>query len=108
MVEYATSQTYLFCDTALLDGGPPPNIQECDAIVPPIPLSPAQPWGTDQAFTQFRHGGMANMAFLDGHVVTVTPVPVAPDPSWSADYVAAIQTYRLGFPSAVTLPYTGQ
>ncbi len=52
---------------------------------------------------------MANMAFLDGHVETVSkPVFVAPDPSWSADYVAAIQTFHLGFPSAGTYPYTGQ
>jgi prepilin-type N-terminal cleavage/methylation domain-containing protein/prepilin-type processing-associated H-X9-DG protein len=108
MINFATSQTYLFCDTALLADGSPPSLQECDAIVPAIPLSAAQPWGTYQAFTQFRHTGVANMAFLDGHVETVTPVSFTPDPSWSSAYVAAIQTYHLGFPSAVTFPYTGQ
>ncbi len=108
MTNFATSQVYLFSDAALLADGTPPGIQECDAIVPPIPLSAAQSWGTYQAFTQFRHTGVANMIFLDGHVETMTPVAFTPDPSWSAAYVAAIQTYHLGFPSAVKFPYLGQ
>jgi prepilin-type processing-associated H-X9-DG protein/prepilin-type N-terminal cleavage/methylation domain-containing protein len=105
----STSATYLFCDSALMVGypGQPWAMQESDAIVGPVPLSPAGPYGTFQAFTHFRHGGLANMAFLDGHVQAVAELPVASDPSWPAGADAFRQTNRLGFPSAVNAPYDG-
>ena len=107
LLNFATSQTFLFSDSAVLTGSPP-SIQESDAIVPPSPLSPAASWGTTQAFTHFRHVNVANMAFLDGHVETVTAVIVAPDPSWSAGFDAGIAQFNLGFPTTSTIPYTGQ
>jgi prepilin-type N-terminal cleavage/methylation domain-containing protein/prepilin-type processing-associated H-X9-DG protein len=108
IILFATSQTYLFCDSALLTGSRPPTaMQESDAIVP-LPLSPLGMYGFTQAFTHFRHNGVANMAFLDGHVEALTEVPVASDPSWPADADGLRQTNRLGFPSTSSVPYLGE
>ena len=82
--------------------------QEADSIVGPVPLTAAQPWGTFQAMTHFRHTNLANMAFLDGHVETVVPVSVASDPSWPAGADAYRQVQRLGFPADNNVPYQGQ
>jgi prepilin-type N-terminal cleavage/methylation domain-containing protein/prepilin-type processing-associated H-X9-DG protein len=134
----STSQTYLFCDAALVVEGTDPNtflptgavLQETanfDAVSltpgqalvntpfqnnpPAIQISSAEwnnnyPFGYPQPVTHFRHGGLACMAFLDGHVETltrqVTPSGIAPD----AD--ALIAQNPLGFPSSATAPYLGQ
>jgi prepilin-type processing-associated H-X9-DG protein len=131
----ATSQTYLFCDAALVAEGFDPQtfaptgaqLQET-ANFDPVSLSPllaftsnpqfqtnppsltitAAEWsvGYSQPCTHFRHGGMACMAFLDGHVETltkqVTPSGIAPD----AD--ALIAGNNLGFPTISTFPYLGK
>jgi prepilin-type processing-associated H-X9-DG protein/prepilin-type N-terminal cleavage/methylation domain-containing protein len=108
IVLFQTSQMYLFCDSALLSYvGGSWTMQETDAIVPPVPLSTAQPWGTFQAMTHFRHSNVANMAFLDGHVETVTPAGVPGDPSWPAGADAYRQLNYLDFPTTITFPYTG-
>ncbi|MDB5311758.1 MAG: pulG 6 [Gemmataceae bacterium] len=107
MVNFPTSQTYLFCDSALLTSyGSPTTMQESDAIVPP-PCQPTQWGGFSQAFTHFRHTNVANMAFLDGHVETVTPTAVPSDPSWPGDADPLRQKYNLGFPTTLATPYTG-
>jgi len=108
IIFYATSQTYVFSDSALLSGSGTFTMQECDAIVPPVPLSAASKYGTTQAFTHFRHTGTANISFLDGHVDTVTMVTVAPDPSWSAAFLQGVQLNKLGFPTDSAVPYVGQ
>ncbi len=106
MVFFSTSQTYLFSDAALLGGyGGAIGIQETDSIVPPSPLSTAQYYGLYQAFSQFRHVGQANMAFLDGHVENLTQAVVNPDPSWPATFISGIQQYNLGFPTNSNTPY---
>jgi prepilin-type N-terminal cleavage/methylation domain-containing protein/prepilin-type processing-associated H-X9-DG protein len=109
MVNFPTSQTYLFSDSALLTSyGSPTVMQESDAIVPP-PCQPAQYGGFTQAFTHFRHTvTLANMAFLDGHVETVAPVTVPSDPSWPSDANPLRLQYNLGFPTNSATPYTGQ
>jgi prepilin-type N-terminal cleavage/methylation domain-containing protein/prepilin-type processing-associated H-X9-DG protein len=110
MVEIgSTSATYLFCDSALLTcyPGSPCTIQESDSIVGPVPLAQNSPYGLYQALTHFRHSGVANVAFLDGHLEAL-PLTYAPsDPSWPADAVPYTQRYRLGFPTTSDLPYTG-
>jgi prepilin-type N-terminal cleavage/methylation domain-containing protein/prepilin-type processing-associated H-X9-DG protein len=109
IIFFATSSTYLFSDSALMVGqsGQPTTMQESDAIVGPNPLSQAGPFGTFQAFTHFRHVGVANMAFLDGHVETVLPAGVPNDPSWPADAGAFRQQNRLDFPTTSNVPYQG-
>jgi prepilin-type N-terminal cleavage/methylation domain-containing protein/prepilin-type processing-associated H-X9-DG protein len=109
IVMFLTSQMYLFCDSALLSYvGGSWTMEETDAILPPVPLSKSQPWGTYQAMTHFRHNGVANMAYLDGHVDTVMPAGVPSDPSWPAGADAYRQLYHLDFPTTINFPYTGK
>ena len=108
IIYYQTSQIYVFCDSALLSGSSTFTLQESDAIVPPVPLSTAGKFGTTQAFTHFRHNGVANLSFLDGHVETVTLVYAGPDPSWSALFQQLVQQNNLGFPTTSKVPYVGQ
>jgi len=108
IVYYASSQTYLFCDAALLTGSATFSMQETEAIVPPTSLSKLGMFGLTQAFTHFRHISLGNMAFLDGHVETLTQVAVTPDPSWPAAFNAGVASNNLGFPTTISLPYLGQ
>jgi prepilin-type processing-associated H-X9-DG protein len=104
----STSTTYLFCDAALMacNPGSPCTIQESDGIVGPIPLTVNQPYGLFQAFTQFRHSNnVANMAFLDGHIESLTLAFAPTDPSWPSDAAACMQRYHLGFPTDTDTPY---
>jgi len=104
----STSATYLFCDSALLTcyPGSPCTMQESDSVVGPVPLSANSPYGLYQALTHFRHAGLANMAFLDGHLEAVPLAYTPSDPSWPADAPAYLQTNRLGFPTTSDAPYT--
>ncbi len=108
LIYFPTSQTYVFSDAGLLGGTTTFSLQETDAIVPPIPLSTMAYWGLYQAFTHFRHTNLANVAFLDGHVETLTMVAVTPDPSWPASFIAAMQQSNLGFPTNSDVAYLGQ
>jgi prepilin-type N-terminal cleavage/methylation domain-containing protein/prepilin-type processing-associated H-X9-DG protein len=107
----STSTTYLFSETAGLScypPGTPCTIQESDAIVGPIPLATYDPvnYGLFQPFTQFRHlKDISNMAFLDGHVETVSLTYAPVDPSWPADASTCMQMYHLGFPTNTNTPY---
>ncbi|WP_246539421.1 DUF1559 family PulG-like putative transporter [Telmatocola sphagniphila] len=106
-VNWSTSATYAFSEVALLVDGTPASLQESTALVPPIPLSPASSWGTYQSFTHFRHDRLACVGFLDGHVETLSPVTVSPDPSWSQNFLKGIQVNNLGFLFNSTVPYKG-
>jgi prepilin-type N-terminal cleavage/methylation domain-containing protein/prepilin-type processing-associated H-X9-DG protein len=105
----ATSATYLFCDSALLacQPGQPCTMQETDAIVGPMPLTPNYPWGLYQALTHFRHTNLANMAFLDGHIESLNLIYTPTDPSWPAGARAYLSTNWLGFPTTSNGPYLG-
>jgi prepilin-type N-terminal cleavage/methylation domain-containing protein/prepilin-type processing-associated H-X9-DG protein len=109
IIEFPTSATYLFSDSALLTcfSSASCTMQEADAIVGPVPLATMQSYGLYQAMTHFRHAGVANMAFLDGHVESVTDAGVPNDPSWPAAAAAYRQTNRLGFPATTNVPYQG-
>jgi prepilin-type processing-associated H-X9-DG protein/prepilin-type N-terminal cleavage/methylation domain-containing protein len=105
----ATSQTYLFSDSALILTFGTPNAQESYSIAAPF----ATTVGSPQPTTHFRHGGrLANVAFLDGHVEARTEVPVASPASWSAAANALRAQLAIGYldgntPPAFS-PYTGQ
>jgi prepilin-type processing-associated H-X9-DG protein/prepilin-type N-terminal cleavage/methylation domain-containing protein len=104
----ATSAAYCFCDSALLTcyPGTPCTMQEADDIVGPVPLAQMNPvYGLYQALTHFRHGGLANMAFLDGHVESVSLVYQPLDPTWPPGAPGYLQINNLGFPTTVNTPY---
>ena len=116
-----TSQTFLLSDAALVNSATKatPFLTETDAIVAPFPVmangttSGLLPTSTSFAGTHFRHGGaMANVAFLDGHVETLTQVAVT-FPAAFTPQVAALQvgfldaTIQPGNPAPVFSPYTG-
>jgi prepilin-type N-terminal cleavage/methylation domain-containing protein/prepilin-type processing-associated H-X9-DG protein len=101
----ATSATYVFSDAALIATWTnPPTAQESYAIAAPVTtvLGGAQPT------THFRHtNGLANVAFLDGHVESMSEVPVASPASWSATTNALRAQLHLGYLANTNTPYTG-
>jgi prepilin-type N-terminal cleavage/methylation domain-containing protein/prepilin-type processing-associated H-X9-DG protein len=66
------------------------------------------PFGYPQPFTHFRHGGLACMAYLDGHVETLAPQLIPSGITIAPDADALIAKNDLGFPSTATTPYLGQ
>ena len=110
----ATSRTLAFCDAAYLTSGA--GLQESTALRGPGG-KPNQyqvadkPWGFyGFNFTHFRHmGGVAQAAYLDGHVETVRWADNVPDPGFApAAFVAARKDNRLGFVSPDNAVYTGE
>jgi prepilin-type N-terminal cleavage/methylation domain-containing protein/prepilin-type processing-associated H-X9-DG protein len=110
----ATSRTLAFADAAYLTSGA--TLQESTALRGPG-AKPNQyqvadrPWGFyGFNFTHFRHtGGIAQAAYLDGHVESVAFQDVVPDPGFvSAAFVAARKEHRLGFVAADNRVYTGE
>ena len=70
-----------------------------------------QPWGFyGFNFAHFRHtGGVAVVAYLDGHVEAVRYEDAVPDPSFCpAEFVAARRANQLGFAAADNAVYTGE
>ncbi|MBX9584530.1 MAG: DUF1559 domain-containing protein [Gemmataceae bacterium] len=110
----ATSRTLAFADAAYLTSGA--ALQESTALRGPA-SKPGQyqvadqPWGFyGFNFGHFRHtGGIAQAAYLDGHVESVAFADTVPDPAFvSAAFVAARRENRLGFVSADNRVYTGE
>jgi prepilin-type processing-associated H-X9-DG protein len=58
--------------------------------------------------SQFRFAGTCNVAFLDAHVETRTPIDVPVAPFDQATWNTARDKYNLGFLANTTTPYTGQ
>ena len=110
----ATSRTLAFCDAAYLTTAP--ALQESTAVrgpgAKPNQYQVAdQPWGFyGFNFAHFRHtGGVAVVAYLDGHVEAVRYDDAVPDPSFCpAEFVAARRANQLGFASADNAVYTGE
>ena len=119
MVLWATSQTFLFSEvTQLQKNG---TLQEpfggyFGSPYLAVPPGPFVTPGTTYAITpaavtaaQFRFAGLANVAFLDGHVETRMPVD-APMPAGTfpqATWDDAKVKYNLGFLSGDNFPYAG-
>ena len=110
----ATSRTLAFCDAVYLTSGA--ALQESTALRGPGGKPNQyqvadQPWGFyGFNFTHFRHlGGVAQAAYLDGHVETLAFRDDVPDPAFvSAGFVAARKENRLGFVSPDNGVYTGE
>lgn len=108
IIHFSTSSTFLFTEVALIqnsDGsleepfggyfGSPEDFQQ-------------DPWKSAATLTHFRFGGgLANVAFLDGHVDSRQPVSVAIPTGWSPAFLQTMEEKRLGFLSASEVPYKG-
>lgn len=112
MAHFPTSAVFLFTEQVQLntDG----TLQEVfDSFGSPYE---ANPYGGTQAFTaygvnctHFRFAGVANVAFLDGHVESRRPVDVpSVSPFSQAVWDVNKTKYTLGFLADNTFPYTGR
>jgi prepilin-type processing-associated H-X9-DG protein/prepilin-type N-terminal cleavage/methylation domain-containing protein len=105
-LDYGTSKTFMFSDSVLIGyWNSPPDLEESYSIAAPM----ATVAGGPQPTTHFRHTGrVANVAFCDGHVETMTEVYV-PSPSfWPPAADQLRQKWAIGYLSDVNIPYTGQ
>lgn len=127
----ATSQTFLFCDTAGVGAalyGVSTPLGEADSFRPPFSISSSfgsfySPYPSGNGplnaapYTHFRHAGMiANVAFLDGHVESRTQVTAANPATWTVAELATAAQYGIGYldatiqpgqPTPLFSPYTG-
>ena len=108
----ATSRALAFCDSVYLDSGG--GMSESTALRGPGTRANQyqvadRPWGFyGFNFTQFRHtSNTALVAYLDGHVETLTFADNVPDPGFaSSAFVAARKKNALGFVSNDNAVYT--
>jgi prepilin-type N-terminal cleavage/methylation domain-containing protein/prepilin-type processing-associated H-X9-DG protein len=105
----ATSQTLLFTESALLSDSGGWHLEEAILVRGPQSfLSSNNSFGYFLNFTQFRHSTTANVAFLDGHVESMTEVSVPTPAGWDPSVDVFRRQYNLGFPFATETPYTGK
>ncbi|MFO0842776.1 MAG: DUF1559 domain-containing protein [Gemmataceae bacterium] len=104
----STHTTIAFAESALLVCTPGCSAQEADTIAGPFPLAAPSPWGLFQTMTQFRHSGAANVAYLDGHVEAMTPVPVTLPSNWPTESDPLCRKLVLGFPTDKNEAYLGE
>jgi prepilin-type processing-associated H-X9-DG protein len=105
------TETFVFSDSALIvTWTTPPTAQESYAIAAPNTSFVNGPnIGGANPTTHFRHsGGVANVAFLDGHVDTRTEVPVASPASWSAAANTLRTRLQIGYLATTNVPYEGR
>ena len=112
IVTLPTSHMFMFTEQVQLN--PDGTLQEVFNSFG-SPFEP-NPFGGTQAFTQygvnctqFRYGGgIANVAFVDGHVETQTPIQVpSVSPFPQAVYDEAVPKFNLGFLAMSNFPYVG-
>jgi prepilin-type processing-associated H-X9-DG protein/prepilin-type N-terminal cleavage/methylation domain-containing protein len=100
--KFETSRTFVFSEqiTLLMDLDDAGNwLTEPDNGVMEYPLDPPELFdGRRLNCTQFRFGGHANVAFLDGHVEVRKPVRIR-------GYFEQCKTYHLGWLDATNFPY---
>jgi prepilin-type processing-associated H-X9-DG protein/prepilin-type N-terminal cleavage/methylation domain-containing protein len=101
----ATSATFVFSDSALIaTWTSPPTAQESYSIAAPF----ATVVGGPQPTTHFRHpGGLANVAFLDGHVEPLAEVPLPSPASWPQAANDLRTKLHIGYLANSNTPYTG-
>jgi len=108
LAHVVTSTTVAFSDAVYLNSSG--TMQESTGMRGPKAYSTSdQPYGFyGWNFTHFRHDGVANVAYLDGHVELLTAANTT-DPSFcSAAFVTARTANNLGFASADPAAYLGQ
>jgi prepilin-type N-terminal cleavage/methylation domain-containing protein/prepilin-type processing-associated H-X9-DG protein len=106
IVNFATSQTFLFTEQVTLYPSAP-LLNEPTSGDFASPADAANQYGVN--CTQFRFAGVANVAFLDGHVENRTPVDVPNLNGFPSSVWAQAKTqYNLGLLDTNNTPYTGQ
>lgn len=104
-----TSRTMMFTESALLSNSGGWHLEETIMVKGPEAFGTSDnSFGYFLSFTQFRHAGVANVAFMDGHVEALTQIPVATPPSWDVNVDQMRQRFNLGFPFGNEQPYHGQ
>jgi prepilin-type processing-associated H-X9-DG protein/prepilin-type N-terminal cleavage/methylation domain-containing protein len=105
----ATAQTVLFTESALLSNSGGWHLEEAVLVKGPQAFQTSSiAFGYFLNFTQFRHGTVANVAFLDGHVEALAEVPVPTPATWDPNVDSHRKQYNLGFPFAAETSYDGQ
>jgi prepilin-type N-terminal cleavage/methylation domain-containing protein/prepilin-type processing-associated H-X9-DG protein len=104
-----TSQTIMFTDSALLSNSGGWHLEEAILVTGPQAFQTASTaFGYFLNFTQFRHDGVANVAFMDGHVEALTDAQVPTPASWDANVDVYRKEFNLGFPFTTETPYNGK
>ncbi len=105
-----TSETFAFSDSALIAWwNTPPTAQESYSIAAPNPSFVGGPSiGGPSPTTHFRHGGLANVAFLDGHVDSRAPAAVPAVGYWPPAAEALRLKLEIGYLATTNLPYEGR
>lgn len=103
----STSTTFVFSDSALISTfSNPIEAQESYSIAAPFTTYNGS---TPQPTTHFRHsGGIATVAFLDGHVESKTEVSFATPANWNATSVALAKSLKIGYLADTNMPYDGK
>lgn len=107
----STSTTFVFSDSAVLSSYPSWNAQESYGLGAPFATGPFTASGPT---THFRHAsGIANVAFLDGHVdsLSIVPYTAVNSPAtatWPAAAATLANTLQIGYLSATNTQYVGQ
>lgn len=109
LVHLPTSHMFLFTETTFV--GSDGSLQEPYGgyFKSVSDFQTPDPWGFfGFQLTHFRYGGVANVAFADGHVETRIEVPV-PSPAFvTPEFDAARARYGLGFLANSDFPYKGE
>jgi prepilin-type N-terminal cleavage/methylation domain-containing protein/prepilin-type processing-associated H-X9-DG protein len=104
----ATSQTLLFTESALLGNSGGWHIEEAILVRGPESFAAANnSFGYFLNFSQFRHSGVCNVAFLDGHLEALRPAGVPTPAGWDPNVDVFRKQYNLDFPFLTEVPYTG-
>ncbi len=103
----STSTTFVFSDSALLSSFPSWHAEESYGLGAPFAVTPFTASGPT---TQFRHTGVANVAFLDGHVETREAATVASPAtaSWPQAALDLQASLKIGYLADNNVPYVGQ
>jgi prepilin-type N-terminal cleavage/methylation domain-containing protein/prepilin-type processing-associated H-X9-DG protein len=101
------SNTYVFCDSAQVNKAA--QLEESSCFAAPNPSFVNGPTlGCQWPATHFRHGGYANVAFLDGHCTGVQEEPMPSPAGWSHQMDTARRQNRVGYMASYNMPYEGR
>ena len=101
----------LFTESAMLSSSGGFHLEEAITVRGPSAFTGASTsYGYFLTFTHFRHDGVGNVAFLDGHVDAMTEIAVPTPAAWGqrTQVDEHRQLHRLGFISDTDTAYEGR